>query len=448
MPKYINSASYELGLAKAEIESLTKRNHEKDARILQLEAYIKRNNLPLPNSSPSQATTNTNGSRNNFLRPTVASLNRRARVPQQEASEDAEKQKVIRLGTYRDLQYRDGALVKVPNPDSPYAGFRRTTISAENKQREKFSKNENNEQSPDDDEDGYLAWVSRHSRDSHWSYLSHRWSGDDLEETPDVENKSPGEAAKKGLMRDSRIGEKSPENLDCIPIRSKFLYAHLKRGLSLAKEIFFYGNQKYHPEIVKNLQGPEEVRLGRSELQGHFFNKIGSQIEIAGNWYQRGDLVYEFEEITNLRNIVSHYGACDTTLGLHHYDAFFQSVHYLAVIYGDRNRAFRARKLRDELVKAARDSLGEIERMVDFTELPQGRPWDVHHTRAFEQIVCTRKYQNGEYGDELPAAFLKAVRDWDLQRPVSGREAWGPKPANEVDLSLDNTFQEAPQDES
>ncbi|KAI0842361.1 hypothetical protein F5Y06DRAFT_305923 [Hypoxylon sp. FL0890] len=446
MPKLINSVSYELGLAKCKIDELTSQKRELEAKIVRLEAHIKKHNIPLPRSPSSQVTTKSASLDKNFLKPTAASLNRHTQAPRQKVSENTEIETVIHVENYGRMfysfKYNGGVLEKIPDHDNNYARFRQETTSSLNKRRSKFSKVEEDEWNTESDDESTLAWKPD-SDSMDWYSSGNDWS---MEKTEEIEHECPGKAAKESLIQRSRLKEETPKHLEHMPLRSEILIVHLKRALRLAQDIFFYGAKKYHPRAVRELQGPQEIQWRRDEMRFHFFYNIGAGLDIAGNWYRKNDLEYAFDDITRLRNTVCHFGIHDTYCPLSTYDNYMKRVQNLAIIFGDERRAFRARTYRDNLIKEGENSLSEITRWGLFAALPYARPWEIHHVRSFESIINSRWYESD--CDEVPHAFLMAVRDWDLRRPKPSDGKWLPESLREWDWPSDTESDELSETES
>ncbi|OTA90417.1 hypothetical protein M434DRAFT_390565 [Hypoxylon sp. CO27-5] len=424
MPKLINSASYELGLAKLKIEELIKRQHELEAEVLQLKTHIRRHNIPLPKTS--RPTIKIAPLEKNFLRPTAASLSRSIQTPQQQSSENAETEpRIIIEDCPHYKEYNDGALVKIPDPDDQWARFRQPTTSSEKKQREKFFKVRiEEEESTQSDSDIYLNKSSNHLSNDDYAWPTGE------EESTQTKDESPADAMKRSLSERSRLRDRVKPHLYSVPIRSHILIDHLNRALNLAQDIFFYGAKKYYPRAVQDLQGAREVRWGRTEMQHCFFFRIGGQgVEIAGTRYSSNTLEVAFDDITRLRNTICHFNPSDTARYMWTYDNFICAVQELAIIFGDEYRAFRARALRDKLSKEAENSLSEIESLGLLAQLPLARPWELHHVRAFGRIISTRRdYDEDDEEDEAcPIWLLRAARDWDLRRPEPSKGDWLPE---------------------
>ncbi|KAI0109316.1 hypothetical protein F4776DRAFT_643331 [Hypoxylon sp. NC0597] len=423
MPKLINSASYELGLAKLKIEDLIKRQHELEAEVLQLKTHIRKHNLPLPKTS--QPTIKSPRLDKNFLKPTAASLNRSIQAPQQQSSEDTETGPRVIIETWpNNSEYIDGMLVKIPDPEDRWARYRQPTTSSEKKQREKFFKVEIKEED-----------YMQSDCDTSLNESSNRWSDNDDRawiveegESTEVEDESPAEAMKRSLSERSRLRDRVKSHLDDVPIRSHILIDHLQRALRLAQDTFYYGAKKYYPRAVSDIQGPREVRWGRSEMQFCFFYRIGGNgLEIAGIHYRTHALEAEFDNITRLRNTICHFCPSDSTHYLRTYDGFIRAVQELAIIFGDEYRAFRARALRDKLSKEAENSLMEIESLGLLAMLPQARPWELHHVRAFQRIISSRRDYEDDDEEGCPLPLLRAAREWDIRRPVPSGGDWLPE---------------------
>ncbi|KAI1408352.1 hypothetical protein F5Y13DRAFT_194433 [Hypoxylon sp. FL1857] len=441
MPKLINSASYELGLAKGKIEELTTRQHELEAEILRLKAHIKKYNLPLPRSESPRSSTKSPGLNRNFLKPTAASLNRSIQPPRQETPENTEAPATtIKLGYLQYAEYRDGALVELSNPNNNFAHFRYPTASSEMKRRPRINSFYVGSDTAVSDYDSYSDDTPQYEAPAWWLPEQLR--------ALELEKKSPANAMKDALSERSRLKDHIPARLKRVPIRSHILIDHLWRALHLAQDIFFYGCKKHFPRAVEGMQGPREVRWGRDEMMHGFFFRIGSEgLDLAGTHYSRNDLESHFDDITLLRNTICHFKTSDMTRPLFTYDSFFRSVQYLAVIFGDERRVFKARAYRDKLVRQAEKSLQEIEALGVLAELPQARPWEIHHIEAFDRIIDMR-YDDTEEMENCTPEFLRAARAWDLQRTKPTNGDWLPKSLREWDWPLDTALDKLTQDES
>ncbi|KAI0137558.1 hypothetical protein F4776DRAFT_663573 [Hypoxylon sp. NC0597] len=409
MPKFIGSASYELGISKDKIEKLRDQNRQLEARVLFLESYIKKNNLPVPKSRPSQRATGSVTSDKDFSTPTTSSLNRSVQGAPRE-----EQQTLISIrseGIHRRFQYQDGSLLEISRTtyitsNIDFRRFRRSTLSSDMKRRNKILKVDPKKDKSNTRRDkGYVGGWHEPTT----NFVSH-WPEDET----DIENGSPAEAAKRSLIERSRLEDDVQDYLMRVPIRSRPLFNYLQLALRLAQEIFFHGTKKYFPRVFMAAE-PQEVGCGRFESMTSFLNRIEAYgNKIAGIKYDRWDLQQAVDNIINLRNEVCHYSG--PWGGFAHYCKFLKSVQNLAVIFGDERRAFKARAYRDKLIEHAEESLRCFDTIGLLTQLPLPKRWDWKTMRLYKEIDKVR-YHDGDPVDKLHPTFFKAMRDWGLERP-------------------------------
>ncbi|KAI0108055.1 hypothetical protein F4814DRAFT_454932 [Daldinia grandis] len=441
MPKLINSVAYELGLAKEKNEDLERRIRKLDDEVLQLKAYIKKNNLPLPKAKRSITSQPT--VEKGYLQTTKSSRNRSAQPPTQEESKRTES--VVICGNGEDTKYpytkysykyryMDGDLVKVSSTlEKPH--YLERTVSSYKKvkspgpwiqalwERERKAKENEPLGWGDEDDSGYECnrdpvTVQTQYPPANWEYLEKDKTAEEL------------------LQKQTEVGRKSPSHLQYVPMRSEFLCDLLKQSLRLAQEIFFHGINNYYHINAEELECPQEVRFGRVEIDS-FFGCMGSwtKLEVPGRSHTLWDLKYLIRGITTLRNTVCHYNHWSASMVLQSYDDLLEAVQRLAVFFADERRAFQARALRDKLTAHAEQCLDQLHGMLILAELPGARPWEPHHVRKFGLITGCSRFDSDV--KDIPFLILRAAHDWNLRLPTP-RWKWRSEELVEQFLSLQN----------
>ncbi|KAI8964290.1 hypothetical protein F5Y11DRAFT_364085 [Daldinia sp. FL1419] len=413
---------YELVLAKENNEVLQRRIRKLNDEVLQLKAYIIRNNLPLPGVKQPIAYQPINGK--GFLDTTVVSRNRSAQsgiqtVFQQEKPTSYETI-VFSYNGYdskypwtkflHKYKYEDANLVRVggkPHYMEPTQSSGNRSLGrprAIQKLTRKLEAPRTPEECRDDE-------------------------GQDQQEESISDEEANWNHPVDGLLKKrSGLKRKVPDHLQYVPIRSQFLYRVLQQSLNLAQEVFFYGIKDYMPYFSGQLDVPQEARFGFKELNSFFNNCWDGTFEVAGMKRYRQDLRWKLLDVTALRNQVCHYSPNDAAVSLKRHDKLIKYVQVLAIFFADERRAFRARALRDKLIAHAEQCLHEFEGMLILAELPGARPWEGHHIRKFKRIV-NGYYPNSDFRS-IPPAILRAANDWNLRRPDPHWE-WPPEDLTE-----------------
>ena len=184
----------------------------------------------------------------------------------------------------------------------------------------------------------------------------------------------------------------------------------LKAALRLAQETLWCALREHWPDIQLShyLEGPETVRFGRGEL----YQVVGDEEypTKANNMCEqpRSAVVYRILEVADLRNAICHPGPCTTRS----VDNLIQTAQGLAVVLQDEKRAFKIRKLRDELQSHAAESYNKIETYAALACLPYAKPWPLHLQFFFYH---TRLGFLDEDGKKCSDAVKLAAREWKLK---------------------------------
>ncbi|KAK5111845.1 hypothetical protein LTR85_011743 [Meristemomyces frigidus] len=185
----------------------------------------------------------------------------------------------------------------------------------------------------------------------------------------------------------------------------------LKTALRLAQETAWCALRTHWPLIQRSkyLEGPEEFKFGREELDRVFGNEQypTEANEMCGA--PRGSVMNALLGVVFLRNAVCHPMQRDTRS----VDQLLQTAQYLAVTLLDEPRAFRMRRMRDALQTAAREAHAEIEALEPLACLPHARPWAIHHQRLFSAVRFAVDHRMPDRGRFSPI-IVRAAMTWSL----------------------------------
>ena len=190
----------------------------------------------------------------------------------------------------------------------------------------------------------------------------------------------------------------------------------LRSALRLAQETLWSALRSHWPSLQRSLylEGPEEVKFGRGELYRGFGNEDfpSEANEMCGQ--PRANVVLRVLDVVFLRNAVCHPGHRTTR----EVDRLLEQAQALAVVLQDGTRAFKIRKLRDELQNEATKAYEEIEAFTGLATLPFAKEWAMHHQRFFASVRC--ELQWSEYSGKYPEIAIQAAREWKLKHVSPG----------------------------
>ncbi|KAK3680340.1 hypothetical protein LTR37_021319 [Vermiconidia calcicola] len=184
----------------------------------------------------------------------------------------------------------------------------------------------------------------------------------------------------------------------------------LKAALRLAQETLWTALREHWPQIQRSryLQGPEQVKFGREELSGAFGDEEYPREanEMCGQ--PRGTVIHCVLDVAYLRNAVCHPG--------HHtpqeLDRLIRRSQALAVILQDESRAFKVRKLRDQLQAETLKAFHEIKAYVGLASLPFAKSWPIYQQHFFHSM---RLDTHCSWETEYPEVVKRAAREWKLK---------------------------------
>ncbi|KAI1340285.1 hypothetical protein F5Y15DRAFT_415173 [Xylariaceae sp. FL0016] len=194
----------------------------------------------------------------------------------------------------------------------------------------------------------------------------------------------------------------------CVVIPSRRGYDFLSRALRLSQQIVYYGLRTHLPDLCASIypQGSHEIRFGFTELESTFVFRSRDLSFGVNNKYRVYDAMYR---ITDLRNLVCHFGTSTGRLRAHSYDSELREVEYLARVFGDNGRVRKIVRLRTRLRDAAQEVLRKIEDLALWSVLPFAQPWAEHEKFTLGKIL----HHASNYSD---LAFMSAI-DWATKDP-------------------------------
>ena len=190
----------------------------------------------------------------------------------------------------------------------------------------------------------------------------------------------------------------------------------LRSALRFAQETLWSALRSHWPSLQRSLylEGPEEVKFGREELYRGFGNEDfpSEANEMCGQ--PRANVILRVLDVVFLRNAVCHPGHRTTR----EVDRLLEQAQALAVVLQDGTRAFKIRKLRDELQNEATKAYEEIEAFTGLASLPFAKEWAMHHQRFFASVRC--ELQWSECSGKYPEIAIQATREWKLKHVSPG----------------------------
>jgi len=171
----------------------------------------------------------------------------------------------------------------------------------------------------------------------------------------------------------------------CVNIPYRTENRLLFSAFTIAQDIIWHHLRVHCPrrQIEHCFEGPREVRLCRGELLSLIAGVSWNLKNHAMTFTLKDAMV----EVTDLRHTLAH----QNRVSLHYLDVLIARVQKLAVVCMDEKRAFKVRRLRDELRTHAEKAVADIYEKYHGQWgpfRPEGRQWALHHQRTFHDLTC------------------------------------------------------------
>jgi hypothetical protein len=161
--------------------------------------------------------------------------------------------------------------------------------------------------------------------------------------------------------------------------------------------------QKLYPE------GPQEVKLGTSEMKEQLHNFASAAIHAAEECevclHSPEKIWDNLKPVADLRNTVCHPGP----LSPDRIDYEISKAHAYAVFVRDEKRAVKFREIRDELQRACIEVHRDIGAFQPSAGLLLAKPWAPHHQRLFDSLQFAGQKEKAKYSP----AVLKVAEEWE-----------------------------------
>ncbi len=193
----------------------------------------------------------------------------------------------------------------------------------------------------------------------------------------------------------------------------------LHRALCIAQDIVWHALRNHYPAVLRRLYlySPRLILFGRKELE---------QALRLARWEFRQSpksctSIWNYmENVIDLRNEVSHFTMGSTE----HVDQSLRRIQTYAVWHNDEPRAFKLRKMRDEIQREASRMYAMIQAGLAPRQ-ERRKPWPLDIQRTLRAVYFTVNPQSeGGFGvlGNVPAPIVQAARQWRYTFRSEGEE--------------------------
>lgn len=224
----------------------------------------------------------------------------------------------------------------------------------------------------------------------------------------EVSSIEPDTLNMRSRLGDDKFYSESPAAACNVP--HKIQVRLMRSALRLAQETLWCHLRVECPSFqrYRYLEGPSEVRFGVTELD-NAFSPYGKEAAKCGGPNSKG--AGGIWKMHDLRNAAFH----PKHLGPRKIDEHIAHAQSLAVMLHDEPRAMKIRKLRDRLQSEASKAYDEIEAFEPLANLPQARPWALHHQRLFAYNRFQLKNRPESKTPEITPVVKRATLGWMLK---------------------------------